>query len=131
MKRKYHIDDSRMPVRLGSALRVPSYAYKNWGIPEGKFRRESDEEYVIEWKAGSPRQMQYVIDAITRTGLGNYSQILRDANAKLVAAAVKRFPEKVYILEPGFGVSTVNMFDALDEDDKNRVYITGLEPSRE
>lgn len=128
---RFHIDDSRMPLRLGSALRVPSYAYEDWGITPGRYRKESEEEYETEWKGGSTRQIQYVIEAIKRTGLGNYSQILRDANAKLVASAAKRYDGKIKILEPGFGESTVNLFDALDEDDKDRVYITGIEPSEE
>ncbi len=139
MHEPFRIDDSGMPLRLGSALRVPSYAYSNWGIPEGKYRKESDELYSVEWEGGSPRQMQYVIDAITRTGLGNYSQILRDANARIVSAAVEMMLSgsresrgRIYILEPGFGVSTVNAVDEMLErgTDLDRVYITGVEPSQ-
>jgi SAM-dependent methyltransferase len=127
----FQIDDSRMPLRLGSALRVPSSAYAEWGILPDAHRIESDEAYKSEWEGGSPRQMEYVIDASKRADLGNYPQMLRDANARVVAAAVRQYPGKVHILEPGFGVSTVNMFDALDDNDKDRVVVTGIEPSEE
>ena len=129
--KNHQIDDSRMPLRLGNAVKVPSYAYINWGIPEGRYQSESDNEYSTEWQGGGTRQMNYVIKSLEKAVMKNYSQILRDANAMVVAAAVKRFEGKVNILEPGFGVSTVNMFDALDGNDKDRVYITGLEPSEE
>jgi len=131
MPDKYQIDDSRMPLRLGSALRVPSYAFENWGIAPDRYRKESGEKYEVEWKGGSKRQMDYVIESLKKAGMKNYSQMLRDTNAKLVAATVRRLHGKVKILEPGFGVSTINMFDALDNNDKDRVYITGLEPSEE
>ena len=127
----YQTDDSEMPLRLGNAVRVPSHAYNSWGIPEGMFVSESDAQYPIEWKGGGTKQMDHVIESLEKAGMENYSQYLRNANAKVVAAAVKRFEGKVNILEPGFGESTVNMFDALHGNDKDRIYITGIEPSVE
>jgi SAM-dependent methyltransferase len=131
MPEPYEIDSSRMPVVLGSALRVPSYAYANWGIPAGSNREESDNQYEIEWKGGSPNQMKYVIEAITATGLGNYSQMLRDENARLVAKIVRDSKEKVCYLEVGAGESTVTVYHKLIEYglDAEKLVTTMIEPS--
>jgi len=124
-------DNPDTPLILGTALRVPSYAYENWGIPIGDFREESDAAYAIEWKKGGDNQMDNVILALKTAGMDNYSQELRDANTKFVKAYMKRNPGKVNYLEVGFGVSTEQMFDALDENDKDRIIITGVEPSED
>lgn len=127
----FRIDDSRIPAVLGSALKVPSYAYSNWGIPIGQYRKESDDLYAVEWKGGSERQMEYVVKAITSTGLGNFSQMLRNGNAAKVSDIVKQTKEKVRYFEPGAGVSTVNVFQKLQDDgvDVERVFATMVEPS--
>jgi SAM-dependent methyltransferase len=126
---RYAIDDSGMPLRLGSALRVPAYAYPDWGIPKGRHRKESDAAYFVEWEGGSERQMGYVIESTKRAKLQNFPQILRDANSKVVAAAVRMTPGRVYIVEPGFGGSTITLFDELGPDEKDRVFLVGIEPS--
>lgn len=127
----FEIDSSRMPVVLGSALKVPSYAYENWGIPSSWYREQSDQLYEAEWKGGSPRQMQYVIEAVTRAGLGNYSQMLRDANARVVSYIVRNADGRVNYLEPGAGVSTVTMYEKLIQDDVDpeKIFVTMVEPS--
>jgi SAM-dependent methyltransferase len=132
MSQPYEIDSSRMPVVLGSALRVPSYAYANWGIPAGSNREESDKQYEIEWKGGSPNQMKYVIEAITATGLGNYSQMLRDENARLVAKIVRDSKEQLNYLEAGAGASTFSVYKKLKDDglDLDKLYGTLIEPSQ-
>ncbi|MBL7160257.1 MAG: hypothetical protein ISS93_00185 [Candidatus Aenigmarchaeota archaeon] len=128
----FRIDDSRMPVLLGSATKIPSYAYPNWGIPPGRYRDKSDDLYSVEWKGGSPRQMQYVIDAVTRAGLGNYSVMLRDAAAESVSDIVKRKKGRVNIFEPGAGVSTEVIYKKLYEEgvDLGRVTFVMVEPSQ-
>lgn len=135
MKDQFTIDDSRMPLRLGSALRVPSYAYPNWGIPEGEYRISSDACYTSEWESGSPRQMKYVEESIKKTGFGNFSQILRDASAEIVAHRVSELAKnprikRINYMDVGAGVSTVNSFDAIDDNHKDRIFITLVEPSR-
>ncbi len=135
MSELFRIDDSRMPLRLGSALRVPSYAYPNWGIPLGAYRIESDTTYTSEWREGSPRQMQYVIDAVLEAGFGNNSQILRDSCARVVAQEVRTLSEnpairgRINCMDIGAGVSTINIFDAIDDNYKGRVFFTLVEPS--
>jgi len=127
----FEIDSSEMPVCLGSALRVPSYAYPVWGVSGSE--EESDRQYEIEWKGGSPRQMQYVVEAITESGLGNYSQMLRDANAELVSKAVQQSKDKVNYLELGAGVSTLTVYSKLMDDkiDLEKLFSTLVEPSNE
>lgn len=131
MTQIYEIDDSRMPLRLGSALRVPSYAYSNWGIHdhEADLRRLSEEAYSAEWADGSPRQMQYVSDAMQRAGYGDFPQVLRKANASAVSRLIKKFPGNVVIADVGAGESTVTIFDNLEDEDRNRVHLTLIEPS--
>lgn len=131
----FKIDDSKMPLRLGSALRVPSYAYPNWGILLGAYRIESDTAYTIEWQGGSPKQMDYVIEALSEAGVGNNSQILRDSCARVVAARVRNLTKhdrvkKIHYMDVGAGVSTVNAFDAIDDKYKDNVFITLVEPSK-
>jgi SAM-dependent methyltransferase len=129
----FRIDDSRMPIRLGDARKVPSYAYENWGIPLGTNRPESDELYSCEWQGGSPRQMEYVVKAITSTGLGNFSQMLRDASSAAVEHILRTSKERINYLEPGAGVSTVNLYQRLIDEgfDVDRIFGTLVEPSAE
>jgi SAM-dependent methyltransferase len=117
---------------LGDKRRVPSYAYRNWGLKEGMWRTESEKLYESEWAAGSPKQMQYVVDAITNSGLGNFSQMLRDINADAVTHIVNRAKSVVKYFEPGAGVSTVNVYQKLKEKniDLEKIYTTMLEPSK-
>jgi SAM-dependent methyltransferase len=129
----FRIDDSRMPAGLGSALRVPSYAYQNWGI-SGDYRIESDACYTAEWREGSPQQMKYVIDAVLAAGFKNNSQILRDSCARVVAHRVGCLAQtpaagRINVMDVGAGVSTINMFDAIDSRYKDRVFFTLVEPS--
>lgn len=116
--------------RLGDEKRVPSYAYSKWGLVEGMWKRASDECYRSEWEGGSPRQMQYVVEAITGAGLGNFSQMLRDLNAEAVAHLVDKHG-RIRYLEPGAGVSTVNVYQTLQKKniDLERVFATLVEPS--
>ncbi len=138
---KFWLDDSQMPVRLGSALKVPSYAYPNWGVEgsEDLLRAESDRGYEVEWlgldgKGGSAQQMKYVVEAITSTGLGNYSQMLRDKGAQVVSWLVRNgnIPERVNYLESGAGVSTEFVVKQLVADgvDLDRVFLTLVEPGK-
>lgn len=134
MSQLFSIDDDSMPLRLGSALRVPSYAYPNWGIPLGAYRIESDTAYTNEWREGSPRQMQYVIDAVLEAGFGNNSQIIRDSCARVISSRVRAISEKrtekrVNYMDVGAGVSTINAFDAIDDKYKDNVFFTLVEPS--
>ena len=130
---QFSIDDSRMPVRLGSALRVPSPAYRQWGIEKDAYRPDSERQYETEWAGGSPKQMEYVVRAITETGLGNFSQMLRDANANVVSGLIRGMKGRVNYLEPGAGVSTEHLVDRLLADgvDMDRVHMTLIEPSEE
>jgi SAM-dependent methyltransferase len=120
-------------ITLGSPIGVPSYAFRNWGITgdELKLRSMSEERYESEWKTGSPRQMQYVSDSIIRAGYGDFPQIVRNETGKRVSELMKDYDGRVNILDVGAGLSTVTIFDSLKEEDKNRIFLTLLEPSEE
>lgn len=118
--------------RLGDPRRVPSYAYPNWGLTTGAYRTESDGFYVSEWEGGSPKQMEVVVKAITESGLGNFSQMLRDANTRAVAALVRRSGVRLNYMEFGAGESTRQICQYLIEQelDPQRLFITMVEPSK-
>lgn len=125
------------PVRLGSALRVPSYAYRNWGIegPEEVLRAYSDAAYQIEWKEGTPKQMEYVIEAAETAALGNCSAMLRDMQAKTIHSILllpkMKKKRRVNYTEPGAGGSTVVLYQYLKDQgyDVQRIFSTLIEPS--
>ncbi len=121
-----------LPVVFLSEFRVPDYAYPNWELKLGEGRELSDLLYETEWKGGSERQMQYVVEATQRAGLQNFPQMLRDANADLVARVMELNPgKKLNYLEIGAGVSTVNAYKWIIDIgiDAERLYGTLVEPS--
>ncbi len=129
---EFKLKDNKKVPKLGDVRRVPSYAYPNWGLNEGLWKKESEEAYETEWKSGSPRQMQYVVEAITRSGLGNFSQMLRDINADVITYLISKAKERVNYLEIGAGVSTVNVYQKLKKNklDLEKIYTTMVEPSK-
>jgi SAM-dependent methyltransferase len=78
-------DDTGMPVRLGSPLRTPCYAWPNWGISyQDETEREtlveaSEQCYRSEWDQTSQTGHEEIAAAAKEAGLG-------DANARLNAA---------------------------------------------
>ncbi len=118
--------------RLGDPRRVANYAYPNWGLELGRWRKKSLGFYISEWGGGSKLQMLDVVNAITKTGFGNFTQMLRDINAKTVSHIVKGSESRVNYLEVGAGVSTVNMIERLYDDnvDLDKIFITMVEPSK-
>lgn len=124
---------SRYLITLGSPIGVPSYAFRNWRITgnELRLRSMSEKRYESEWKAGSPRQMQYVSDAIKEAGYADFPNMIRNETAKKVSELMKNYIGRTSILDVGAGLSTVKIFDGLDENDKDRVHLTLLEPSEE
>ena len=131
----FSLDDSRMPLRLGSALRVPSYAYPKWGIPYGSYREESDACYMSEWAGGTKSQVECVRAALAEAGMLDYTNMLRQAAAQEIAGRVRDYEGQVNILDIGGGDdgkvtgSTIQIFDALEENDKDRVGMVIVNPS--
>lgn len=131
-----HFDQSNISkylITLGSPIGVPSYAFPNWRITgdELRLRAMSEERYESEWKSGSPRQMQYVSDAINEAGYTDFPQMLRIKIAEKISQLMKKYEGKVNVLDVGAGLSTVAIFDGLDGNDKDRIHLTLLEPSEE
>ena len=127
------------PAPLGSALRVPSYSYPFFDIEgdETDLRKASDRAYEVEWGEGTPRQMEYVIEASKAAGLSSCSDILRDSQA-LVVYNILNLPRlesgrRINYTEPGGGVSTERVYDFLIKRgfDPNKLFTTVIEPSEE
>lgn len=130
MDQKYSIDDSRMPMVLGSALRVPSYSYPLWGIPDSaETREQSDREYEIEWKGGSLQQMQYVTDSIRMAGYSDFPQMVRNSAVREVREAIRSERGPIFITDIGAGLSSVALYDALEPDERERLHFTLVEPA--
>ncbi|MCE1246834.1 MAG: hypothetical protein LWY06_09330 [Firmicutes bacterium] len=129
----FSIDDSRMPLRLGSALRIPSYAWENWSITgDADLLHEASEwAYQDEWKGGSDRQIRYLAESAKMAGNPGNLGILREACAQAVKKAVKKSEGRVYLADIGAGLSTTVIYEALDKEDKERVYLYLLEPSQQ
>ncbi|MBI4021551.1 MAG: methyltransferase domain-containing protein [Candidatus Aenigmarchaeota archaeon] len=126
------MDDRHLPFRLGSVLRVPSYAYPAWGLAEGNYHRESEQAYDVEFVEGSPRWMQYVSDASVRAGLGDFPQRLRAENARVVASLIQETAGLVTILDVGAGAghSAREIHRALDGNARDRARYTLLDGAR-
>ena len=125
------------PAMPGSALRNPAYSYENWGIEGGDLalRVASDSAYHKEWQEGTPKQMEYVIEAAETAGIGNCSNMLRELQCRTIHEILKlpRLARKKRIryTEPGAGVSTVMVYKHLIDNgyDVDRIVSTLIEPS--
>ena len=112
------------PVVLGSALRVPSYAYKYWGIKPGEFRKESEAAYAVEFVEASSDWIGYVSAAANEAGLGDAAQMLRDRTARLVAYIANLMrrkidpnkPIKILDVGSGDGLSAAKLLEGLPEN---------------
>ncbi len=129
------------PIILGSARRVPSYAYPNWGI-EGNVRALyplSLMAYQDEFLDTSPAWMESVIEAANRGGLGDRPNMLRnnaaDIATKLTYEMLKE-RDKVYVLDVGCGAggSAIAYLNALEKFNPSfieRVHLTCVDLSRQ
>lgn len=130
--KRYEVDAPGMPIRLGSALRVPSYAYPNWSIvgDESLLFEASEREYESEWKDGSAAQISYIQEAAKRAGNPGNLPMLRNACADVVSKLAQRIKGKINIMDVGAGLSAIVMCEKLGEEEKQRVHLFLLEPSK-
>lgn len=123
------------PFIIGSALRVPSYAYENWDI-SGDQRELSLTAYQDEFAETSPEWMKSVVEAANKGGIGNRPQMLRDKVGKAAAQLTKRVIDRkgyanVTDVGCGFGNSSLTYLDNLDPNYIDRVYLTLVDLSRQ
>jgi len=131
-------DESKMPITLGSPLRVPKCAWKSWGISwsgEVELReliKASEDAYRAEWDIGAGRH-DVVAQASVNAGFGNNNQYLREAAAQYINWNITRYNDNVNILDVGAGAgdSALVTFDGFDPNDKDRASFTLLDPSGE
>ncbi len=132
-------DESLMPIKLGPMTRVPEYALRKYGIKwdsDYELRRVidiSEADYMAEWDSGTEEQMKLVSKASERAGFGDKPQMLREAAAKVVAYLAQRIDGRIVIFDHGSGpgYSAKVIFEHLGENEKDRVHIILLDPSRD
>ena len=140
---KYLVDPQdvreKMPVGLGRILKVPASAWENWGIEynsEDEFRelvKEDREGYKDEWELTTDQGQADIANAAVEVGLGDVNANLNSANASVVSRIVERSEDEVNILDfgAGSGNTTIAIYEELDEEGKEKVNFTLLEPSKD
>jgi hypothetical protein len=108
----YEMDWSRMPVALGSALRVPVDRWGVWGItprPEkfSEYDRLSELAYKLEWENTTQQGLDDINRAANAVGLG-------EANAQLNEACAE--PIIAYYLNHPLEILKTMDWDTKDED---------------
>jgi len=97
------------PIRLGSPLRVPSYAWGNWGINwanENEFRdliTLSEQKYLEEWELTSEQGYADIAEAAKMAGLGDANQLLNEACSQYVINEIEKQGKTLNILDVGAG----------------------------
>ena len=130
-------DDTRLPIKLGSPLKVPHYAWSDWGIiyhNENEFEelvRMSENGYEQEWMSTCEEGHKDISLASERAGLGDANEKLNEQNAQIVSKLVKYFNNDVKILDLGAGVgaTTVKIFEKLEDNKKERAFFLLIDPA--
>jgi SAM-dependent methyltransferase len=128
------------PFIIGSALRVPSYAYVKWNIRghPGQLREDSLTVYQDEFGDTSPAWMASVVEAARRGGIGDRPQILRQAVGRTAAKVTEQMLQKqpyVRLLDVGCGAggslsAYIAELEKLDPSYLERVILSGVDLSR-
>ncbi len=106
---------SECPIGLGSPLRVPSHAWRNWGISwetEAEYARLitlGEEEYRKEWKTTTEHSHHDIARAANLAGLGDANSRLNAACAGLVAKEVQAQKRELRILDVGAGTGNTSL----------------------
>jgi len=124
-------------VGLGDESGIYYEWQRNWGVDISTPKKleaaiaRGEQRYADEWAAGDEQQLQYVVKASETAGFGDYPALLNDHNAKVVAEAVRRIPGDLTILDIGAGPgnTTLAIYKALDNKDKQRVHFILFDPS--
>ena len=115
-------DDTGMPIRLGSPLRTPHYAWPNWGISfQGQAEREtlieaSEQCYRSEWDQTSQTGHEEIAAAAKEAGLGDANARLNAAIGEVVAALAKPAGKtglRILDLGAGAGATSLAVLEAL------------------
>lgn len=125
-------DESRLPLTMGPAVRVPGYAHQLWGV-ETPPEREVVRLYKAEWALGDKGQLANVSKAAIEAGLGNYPEVLCQEAARIAGSLVEHLPDgdTIRILDVGAGPgqSAEAVYQALPEDVKSKVELILLDLS--
>jgi len=124
-----------MPLALGSPLKVPSYAWTNWGATwstgdeYSQLLVLSDDAYRDEWRLTTAQGHDDIALAAVRAGLGDANQRLNNAVAEIVASEVAARRGYVRLLDVGAGSGNTTL-TALDRtEDPGRLVCTLLDPA--
>lgn len=132
-------DDSGMPVKLGSPLRTPFYAWPNWGIHYDdhteleQLLEASEQCYRSEWDQTSNCGHDEIAQAATEAGLGDANSRLNAAIAEVVCSVISHWGSsgllKVIDLGAGAGGSTIAALKALEGVYQGQIEVALVDPA--
>jgi ubiquinone/menaquinone biosynthesis C-methylase UbiE len=129
-------DESHLPVGLGNALRVPHYAWENWGITYNdeddflKLVKLSEKYYRDEWELTTEEGHGDIREASKKAGFDNFP--LNEQSARMATRIIEMISGKVKILDIGAGTggTVIQILKTLDEVDPEQLHFTLLDPAR-
>jgi ubiquinone/menaquinone biosynthesis C-methylase UbiE len=113
-------ESERMPVLLGSPLKVASYAWRHWGAQwdtgeeYAKLVALSEEGYRREWDLTTAQGHRDIARAAELAGLGDANQRLNNAAAKIISleADSRKSPLRILDVGAGSGSTTLAILEA-------------------
>lgn len=129
---------ARLPVHLGTPLRVGCSAWPTWGISwdgPGEFRRlldRSERAYRDEWDGTTEPRHEEIAEAAKRAGLSDANRRLNEELAQVVlplVAGLKGSCVRILDLGSGTGATTLGIWRGLAKGDQDRTKWTLLDPA--
>ena len=131
-------DTELFPIHTSKFLyRVNADMLLFWGVKYETAKDLADliemdrKAYNEEWTAGEESQMHTCTRASIQAGYEDLPHVIREAGASVISFVVNNSKENVTILDNGIGPGQCVevLYNTLNEDDKDRVKILGLDPS--
>lgn len=132
-------DDSRIPIRVGNPLKVPDYAWCNWGISYEvgdefeKLVKLSEDGYREEWDSTGSDRHNYIAEASRMAGLEDANERLNVATAKVIESMVEKAEGLIRILDLGAGTgnTTFSIIQRLNSSNMRKVFFVLIDPASE
>ncbi len=127
------------PLRLGTPLRAPVFAWPAWGISwetSEQFYQLvdlSEKAYQAEWQETSKVNHDEIAQATKKAGLADANQRLNEALANIFIKLISTYNGKlVKILDigAGTGATTKGIFQRLSKSDRTRTVWALLDPAK-
>jgi len=127
-----------IPLRLGTPLRAPLFAWPDWGIDMSGAKHlqllleQSEEAYRCEWEHTDHRNHDRIQNASQLAGLGQANGLLNAYLGKvagILMAQIRRDTIRVLDVGAGAGATTLSVWRNLSATDRCRVQWTLIDPA--